>query len=240
VKYYRPDENAGNSSVSYYLKGELVALALDLALRRAGHSLDALVRTLWQRHAGRGGLPEDGVERAMAELVGEAESRAFFDRHVRGTAPLLADLEPLLAMVGTRLRRRAAHGLDDKGGAPPLKNGPKAKPGFLGAAIANGPRLMVQAVREGSPAWSAGLYAEDEIVAEDGFRVDRGALWQRFEERGPGGVLRLTVFRRDELVEVPVTLGEPPEDTVWLEAVPDATAAQREAFQAWAGVALPT
>ena len=239
VKYYRPDENAGNSSVSYYLKGELVALALDLALRRAGHSLDALVRTLWDRYARNGGLPEDGVERAVAELLGEADARAFFDRHVRGTAPLLADLEPLLATVGLRLRKRAAQAFEDKGGTPLSKNGPRAKPGFLGAALSNGPRLLVQAVREGSPAWSAGLYAEDEIVAEDGFRVDRGALWQRLEERGPGGVLRLSVFRRDELVEVPVTLGEPPEDTVWVEAVTDATAAQREAFQRWVGVAFP-
>ena len=239
VKYYRPDENAGNSSVSYYLKGELVALALDLALRRAGHSLDALVRTLWDRYARNGGLPEDGVERAVAELLGEADARAFFDRHVRGTAPLLADLEPLLATVGLRLRKRAAQAFEDKGGTPLSKNGPRAKPGFLGAALSNGPRLLVQAVREASPAWSAGLYAEDEIVAEDGFRVDRGALWQRLEERGPGGVLRLSVFRRDELVEVPVTLGEPPEDTVWVEAVTDATAAQREAFQRWVGVAFP-
>jgi predicted metalloprotease with PDZ domain len=239
IKYYRPDENAGNSSVSYYLKGELVALALDLALRRAGRSLDALVRLLWERHASRGGLPEDGVERTVAELLGADFARAFFDQYVRGTAPLAPALD--LDLVGLRLRRRAAQGFDDKGGAPP-KNGSASEPrppGFLGAGIATGPKLLVQAVREGSPAWHAGLYAEDEIVAEDGFRVDRGALWQRLEERGPGGALRLSVFRRDELVEVTVTLGAPPEDTVWIEPLPDATATQREAFQAWAGVPFP-
>jgi predicted metalloprotease with PDZ domain len=67
VKQYRPDENTVNSTVSYYLKGELVALALDLALRRAGGSLDALVRDLVARHAARG-LPEDGVERVRGLL----------------------------------------------------------------------------------------------------------------------------------------------------------------------------
>ena len=90
---------------------------------------------------------------------------------------------------------------------------------------------------EGGPAHRAGLYAGDEIVAEDGFRVDRAALWDRLCERGPGGRLRLTVFRRDELVEVVVPLGEPPEDTLWLEPLPEPTAAQREAYAAWSRTA---
>jgi predicted metalloprotease with PDZ domain len=102
-----------------------------------------------------------------------------------------------------------------------------------------GPKLTVKAVREGSPAHAAGLYAEDEILAEDGFRVDRGALWDRLCERGPGGRLALTVFRRDELVTVPVVLGPAAEDTVWLEPDPDATHEQRDAFEAWSGGRWP-
>ena len=76
-------------------------------------------------------------------------------------------------------------------------------------------------------------------MAEDGFRVDRAALWDRLCERGPGGELRLTVFRRDELVEVAVTLGEPREDVVWLEPLPEATPAQRAAFEAWSAGRWP-
>ncbi len=234
VKYYRPDENSPNSAVSYYLKGELVALCLDLALRGAGGSLDALLRTLLARHAASG-LPEDGVERAAAEVLGEAGARSFFDRLVRGTAPV----EPGLEAVGLRLQRRAAQTLDDKGGAPARRNGDEPPAGWLGAEIPAGARLVVRTVREGSPAWSAGLYADDEIVAESGFRVDRAALWDRMRQVGPGGRLAFTVFRRDELVEVPVTLGEPPVEVAWLEPVPEPTAAQREAFRAWTGAALP-
>jgi predicted metalloprotease with PDZ domain len=113
-------------------------------------------------------------------------------------------------------------------------------PGFLGADLAPAGKLLVLSAREGSPAWRAGLYAEDEIVAESGFRVDRAALWQRLEERGPGGALRLAVFRRDELVEVEVPLAAPPEDAVWLETVKEPSAAQREAFRAWCGADWPT
>ncbi len=236
VKHYRPDENTSNSAVSYYLKGALVALALDLRLRRAGRSLDWLLRLLHERHA-EAGLPEDGVEQACAEALGEASARAFFDRHVRGTEPL--DLDRDLDLVGLSARRRRSESFDDKGGTPPKGNGPRSVPGFLGADLAQGGRLVVRATREGSPAWRAGLYADDEIVAESGLRVDRAGLWQRLEERGPGGSLRLTVFRRDELVEVEVPLSDPPEDAVWLQPAKAPTDAQRQAFQDWCGAELP-
>jgi predicted metalloprotease with PDZ domain len=234
VKHYRPDENTPNSAVSYYLKGELVALALDLALRRAGGSLDQLLRTLLARHA-TGGVPEDGVERAVAELLGADDARRFFDRHVRGSGALAIDLD----LVGVRMLRRAAQALDDAGGTPPKPDDGRPAAGWLGADVPAGPRLVVSVVREGSPAWKAGLYAGDEIVAENGFRVDRAALWDRVQERGAGGTLRLTVFRRDELVEVPVVLETAPEDTIWLETVPEASAEQRAAFEAWCGGRFP-
>jgi predicted metalloprotease with PDZ domain len=233
VKYYRPDENSPNSAISYYQKGELVALALDLALRGAGGSLDGLVRGLVARHGARG-LPEDGVEAAASEVLGRERARAFFDRQVRAPGAVEMDL----GLVGLTVNRRPAQGLDDKGGKPGKpESGPV--PGWLGASLANGPKLTVTAVRERSPAWRGGLYADDEIAAEGGFRVDRAALWERLRERGPGGTLLLTVFRRDELVEVPVTLREPPEDTLWVEPVADPTPAQEAAFEAWCGAKLP-
>jgi predicted metalloprotease with PDZ domain len=234
VKHYRPDENSPNSAVSYYLKGELVAWALDLLLRRAGRSLDELVRLLYGRHA-EGGLPEDGVERAAAELLGEEPAGAFFDRHVRGTEPLDVDLD----LVGLALRRRPSLGFEDKGGTPPKANGDDPGAGWLGAEVAAGPKLMVTSVREGGPAHRAGLYAEDEILAESGFRVDRAALWERLRERGPGGAVRLTVFRRDELMEVEVPLGTPPDDALWVEPVGEPSLAQRAAFEAWCGAGWP-
>lgn len=237
VKHYRPDENSPNSAISYYLKGELVALALDLALRRAGHSLDEVLKALYARYAGgEGGMPEDAVERAVADLLGADGARAFFDRHVRGTEPLDLDLDA----VGVTVRRRPAQSFDDKGGSPARSDDGKPPAGFLGVDLAPGPKLVVQSVREGSPAHAAGLYAEDELVAEDGFRVDRAALWERLCERGAGGKLTLTVFRRDELVSVTVTLGTAPEDTIWLEPAAGATPAQRAAFEAWSGGSWPT
>ncbi|MEI6225579.1 MAG: hypothetical protein WCS72_12535, partial [Deltaproteobacteria bacterium] len=74
-------------------------------------------------------------------------------------------------------------------------------------------------------------------------RAELAAAESRFQDRmralGPGGVLALTVFRRDELRTVEVTLSEPPVEVAWLEPVPDPTPAQQAAFQAWTGAALP-
>jgi predicted metalloprotease with PDZ domain len=233
VKHYRPDENSGNSGVSYYLKGELVALALDLALRRAGGSLDEVARTLFERHRDRG-LPEGGVEPVLAERLGAEEARRLLDQWVRGTAPLEPGLD--LDLIGLRLRHRAASGPDDKGGTPGKPpEGPV--PGWLGADFSGG--LTVKSVREGSPAWRAGLTADDELVAEGGWRLDRAGLATRLEALGPGGTLRLTLFRRDELLRLDVPLAAPPEDTCWLEPMEEATPAQRAAFQAWCGAPWP-
>src|SRR5262249_15610913 len=65
VKYYRQDEHTPNSAVSYYLKGELVALCLDLEIRRRtrdSRSLDDVMRLLWSRYGDGKGVPDDGVE----------------------------------------------------------------------------------------------------------------------------------------------------------------------------------
>jgi predicted metalloprotease with PDZ domain len=53
TKYYRVQENTPNATVSYYTKGSLVALCLDLTLRAEGHTtLDAVMRALYERCQG--------------------------------------------------------------------------------------------------------------------------------------------------------------------------------------------
>jgi predicted metalloprotease with PDZ domain len=72
----RPHER-GNAWYSFYTKGEVVAALLDLTLRRRGHSLDTVMRALWERRI----LAED----AVAQAAGEPE---FFARYVDGVEPL--------------------------------------------------------------------------------------------------------------------------------------------------------
>jgi predicted metalloprotease with PDZ domain len=74
VKYYRQDENTPNATVSYYTKGALVALCLDLTLRQQGHSLDAVMRGLWKR-CKAGPLREQDVLDELQAVSGRSWAR---------------------------------------------------------------------------------------------------------------------------------------------------------------------
>src|SRR6185503_16999942 len=105
IKLYRPDENSPNSTISYYLKGGVVALLCDLEIRsRTGgaRSLDDVMRLLWQRHGKAGvGFADEAVQALFEEGAG-LELAAFFDRFVRGREEL--DANPLLRTVGLTVR----------------------------------------------------------------------------------------------------------------------------------------
>lgn len=231
TKHYRPDENTQNTAVSYYLKGEIVCLLLDLTIRRATNdqkSLDDLVRLLWSRFGDGSGVPERAVEAAAEEVAGTS-LRDFFARAVHGTAELSYDV---FDHVGLEARFRTRESNNDKGGTPPRSRVEKVE-GWVGIL----PRgsSTIATVLEGSPAMAAGLYPDDELVAVDGFKCDAASLVNRCEDKKPGDVIRVTLFRRDRLLELPVTVGQKPADGVWLQRVERPTEAQKQAYQAWLG-----
>lgn len=240
IKYYRPDENSTNSSVSYYLKGEVVALLLDLEIRARtadAKSLDDVMRLLWARYGDEKGVPEEGVEAAASEVAGESLA-GFFAKSVH--APGELDFAPL-AHVGLELRRRVKESSSDKGGTPGKDKEPGAPRGYLGATTrAQGERTFVTQVLEGSPAQEGGLHAEDELLALEGYRVEHDKLVARIEEHPPGTPVTLTVFRREALRALQVTLGARPQDMLFLAKRADATAAQKRAYQAWLGEPFDT
>jgi predicted metalloprotease with PDZ domain len=81
----------------------------------------------------------------------------------------------------------------------------------------------------------AGIYADDEIAALDGLKCDASGLIARCEEKKPGDQVRVSLFRRERLLEVPVTLGPKPNDTAYLARLESATDAQKLAYRAWIG-----
>ncbi|HYH99956.1 M61 family metallopeptidase [Hyalangium sp.] len=233
IKHYRPDENSSNSAISYYLKGEVVCALLDLELRRAtgdAKGLDDVVRLLWQRYGNGSGVPEDGVEKLVSEVAGK-DLTPFFDRAVRSTEELDYSV---LSHVGLEIGFRVRESSTDRGGTPTPRKGSEAKPkGWLGLSLKG--NATVASVMDGSPAMEAGLYPEDEVVALDGYKTDGAGLLSRCEDRRPGETVRVTVFRRDKLMEVPVVLGQKPADAVYLTRVDKPSEAQKAAYQAWLG-----
>jgi predicted metalloprotease with PDZ domain len=241
IKYYRQDENTPNAVVSYYTKGAVVALALDLELRRRDRSLDELMRALWERHGRTGvGVPEGGVEALACELGGPALAD-FFARCVHGTEdpPLAA----LLAEFGVTLGLRAAEGGADRGGTPgkrrepPTTDGPDGAPAreraWLGGKLGAGAEPKLVHVYAGGPLQQAGLSANDTLVAVDGLRASSDALEKLVTLRAPGESVEVHAFRRDELFTARLTLGVAPLDTCWLalaEAAEPAATARRDAW----------
>ncbi len=218
TKFYKQDENAPNAIISYYAKGAVIALALDLMLR--GHtqgkvSLDDLMRSLWQRY-GRPyvGVPEDGVFALVSELAG-AEAGQQLRHWVEGTDD--PDLAALLASVGVEMHVRSAESAKDKGGKPSTRDQALL---VLGVRLANnGDSARVAVVFEGSGAAEAGLSAGDELVAVDGIRVNGRNLEGQLQRYAAGATVSVHGFRRDELFELAVQLRPAQVDTCYMKIV---------------------
>ena len=142
IKFYRPDENTANATVSYYTKGALVALCLDLALRReSAHSLDDVMRALWQRCQG-GPLQESDLLAVLQQLSGRSWQAELAD-WVHGTLEL-----PCAELLG-------AHGVRV---LPPTPT-PAQR---LGLQVQENHSIQIKTVLRASPAEHAGFMAGDE------------------------------------------------------------------------------
>ena len=201
TRYYRQDENSPNALVSYYTKGSLVALGLDLEIRRqtgGARSLDDAMRLLWDRYGrdfyqGRPrGVDEDALPALILEATG-ADTAAFIARHAEGREDV--PLAELLAGHGIEVRWEAEHP------RPTLET--RWRPAEGG--------LLLTTVFEGGPAHRGGLSAGDVLVALDGLRIaDAAGLERLLDARRPGDTVVAHVFRRDELRQYRLRLGRPP------------------------------
>lgn len=250
IKFYRPDSNSPNATISYYHKGALVALLLDLEIRRATaneRSLDDVMRALWAEY-GRPdvGFPEGRVEALASEIAG-VELKPLFDRWLRTPAEL--DFAPQLAAAGLALV--PAHEVRPGSASAGDRSGAAGQPGAGGPTVssgdAHGPRevrvgfqfkmdggrTVVGNVMAGTPAWRAGVNAGDELVALDGIRVDAMSLGARLQERAPGTAVTLTVFRRDELINLALPVESGPPQRLALRPVDTPSTEQQALLEHW-------
>ena len=226
IKYYRQDENAPNSVVSYYQKGALVAAALDLSIRAesAGRrSLDDVMRLLWSRFkragAGYRGVGEDEIPALVEEATGLRMARALREWSDGTRDP---DFARLLAPLGVSVARRPA--LD----VPHFA--------WLGASTRrDGPDCRLASVHDGGPAQAAGLSAGDALVAIDGLRASAATLDRLLARYRPGETVEILAFRRDELMRFDVRLATLPPQRFGFALSPTQSAATRRMRKAWIG-----
>ena len=231
TKFYKQDANATNAIVSYYAKGSLVALVVDLKIRSETEgrvSLDDVMKECWNRWGeSADGMPERGLERVCAELSG-LDLSDFFDATVRGTGEL--PLQAMLAGVGVTFSLRRASSRKDKGGKASKKDpGPS-----LGATLVEKAGKSVFAtVMNGGPAEAAGVAPGDVAVALDGLALTAANCDRRLRTYRDGDSLELVVFRGDELMSTEICLANAPQNTCFLALDGDADAMAIAQQAAW-------
>ncbi|WP_020605345.1 M61 family metallopeptidase [Spirosoma spitsbergense] len=219
IKGYRPNENSSNSTISYYSKGSVLGLLLNLAILAGSNgerNMDNLMRFLYTEYYKKQQRGFTDAEfRQAAEQTAGRKLDDFFTIAVNSAEPINynAYFEP----VGMQLVNVAARTQD----------------GFLGTATvySNG-KATITGVRRGSAAYTGGLNVGDEIISVDSVRVTDDLL-KLISGRRVGETINVLVNRAGFLREIPVTLTQNPLVSYRLEPLPNQTPAQKALYNRW-------
>lgn len=220
IKLYRRDAYSDNNQISYYLKGELVSLMLELLIRnRHGNrrSLDDVMVLMWEKF----GKSEKGYTAAELQWaiasVAEMDLDDFFNRYLHGTEEL--PLNDYLQPFGLVIKPQNNDSVPDLGWRLAPENG----------------KTIVKFVEAGSPAQLAGIDAEDELLAINGFRVGVENISDRLLDFQPGEQVNISFFHQDELRTSEAILRAPRPSAYKITSVEEPTPEQQRNFEGWLG-----
>lgn len=223
--------NLENTAISYYPKGQLIGLVMDLLIRgrtKGKSSLDDVMRRMYDEFylkspnssyylRGRGYHTED-LERIVTELAG-AEFHDFFKRHVRNVEVLPYD--EAFGYAGLRLVKTQAK-----------------EPFDAGVEIESEDEIaIIENVRNYSPAENAGLQKNDEIVSLGGKKVTKESWLKTLARFKKGDKVPIVVKRDRRTIKGEMILGEPERFEYRIEEKTDATDLQRALRAAWLSMA---
>ena len=224
IKLYRPDANSRNCQVSYYLKGEIVSLLLDLLIRQHHQnqrSLDDVMLGLWQTY----GQTNQGYTRAqlrsVIEAVAQRDLTDFWSNYLDGTVelPYQEFLEPFGLEIAADY------------GKQPIP--------YLGLTVhTHAEKETLKFVDVNSPAQKAGLKPGDQLLAVDGFRITSDQLPHRLQDYQPGEQISITVFHDDQLETHRLILADPVAQAYEVRPIPQPTATQKHNFSQWLNIDL--
>lgn len=224
IKLYRRDANSNNSQISYYLKGELISLLLDLLIRSRHEnqrSFDDVMATMWQRF----GKEEIGFTsqqlREVIESVAQTDLSSFFNRYIDGKDEL--EFDKYLEPFGLKLQ----------------SSGEEESAPYLGMIVkTENAHDVIKFVEVNSPAALAGVDAGDELLAIDGLRITADQLNERLKDYQIGDTIKLTIFHQDELRTLAIQLVAPQPTRYQIVRVENPTVAQQNNFTGWLGMSL--
>ncbi len=210
IGLYKPDENTPNVYVSYYLKGGLVAMLLDMYLRKNGKNLDLVMKYLWENYGKKNmGVGEDEMEEIIRNST-EIEVTDFFDKYIRGTELLPYDY---LGFVGIKVSKEVN----------------KEDPPFLGIKSENN---TVKTVLIDSPAYKGGIAPGDRILSIDGYALESNDVSKTLKRFRPKEKISIRLIRNGIEFLTEVKLNDPvPKYTV--QKIKEPTEEQKQNWEQW-------
>lgn len=219
IKLYRRDAYSNNCQISYYLKGQLVTLLLDLLIRKntdSQKSFDDVMLTMWQKFGKEeiGFTPED-LQREI-EAIANQDLTEFFTLYLDSTVEL--PFNEYFEEFGLKLEAK----ID------------KQTPPYLGLNVQKeGGIDKITFVDANSPAGKVGIDAGDELLAIDNFRVTADNLTERLQNYNPSDVIKLTYFHQEELKTATIKLDLPKPVNYQVKMIENISQKQQELLNKW-------
>lgn len=219
IKLYRPEVHSQNTQISYYLKGELVSMLLDLSIRSGTdnrRSLDDVMRVMWDRFGkSEIGFSESELYEAIESVAG-IDLQPFWQAYLYSTTEL--DYNDYLEPFGLEVQAGASE-------AP-----------YTGITVKSNSSIpSVKFVEADSPAQRAGIDPGDELLAINGIRVTTENWGERLQDFQPGDAIAITLFQQDRLCNVHLVLQPPVSDRYTVTRIPNPSTAQQNNLRAWLG-----
>ena len=220
IKYYRPNENSNNSTVSYYNKGEVIGLLLDLEIINATKSvksLDDVMKAMYLQCKAKGRGYTDAEFKAMAEQISGISLNDFWEKYVNGVYPI--EYAKYFGYAGIKVQN------ENEG-----KNLP-----YLGIATrASDGHVSIIAVSRDSGAWKDGLNVNDEVISIDGADAEPNVNGMGVLAGKKVGDVITVKIKRDFLdKEIRVTLRANPNVSL-VPSIPEGvTEGQRNVLKKW-------
>ncbi|MGK6352356.1 M61 family metallopeptidase [Parapedobacter sp. DT-150] len=221
IKYYRPDENSANTSISYYNKGALLAMALDvkiLAATQGQKRLDDVLKAAYEEFyvKKKRGFEEPEFQALIEQIAGVSVADIFQAAYT--VEPI--DYNRYLNAIGYELTdHNKARELPDLG---------------ITTSVSDG-RVVITGVNRGTGAWDAGLNVRDELIAINGERLDANGkeLNRALQAASIGDNLQVLIARDGNVRELTVTLKRDTKGAFSIVPLQNATPEQERLGKIW-------